>query len=394
MEVKEKWSRRLADWYERLRGERDHALRPRDVLANLVSTLESQAREGLDGASYVPNHIVVRVGVKDDEERTYVRAFVDGNELALALESELVALGYGTRGPLRVEVEDFPWAADSPRLTFQCRFDTNPVPAESSAYDPPRAFPVLRADVPAQPPTQPRTVAVGPVGALLDVLHPDGRCETIPVGPGGLRVGRGRQHGNDLILGDDPLVSKLHARFDVDKGQLWITDHRSTNGTLVGTRPLAPDVPFPVPDGETVRIGTTVLQVRLTGDPPTLPAPPGRFPNASPAANPVVTDPVRHDIPARFRLNSPTGESWPLGSSMIVGSALIDDIVLVGERVGTGHARITIEGEMVRVEDLGSRSGTAVNGLAIPARLPVVIRPGDTVSFGDVETRLTAEGPV
>jgi len=391
MEVKEKWSRRLADWYERLRGDRDHALRPRDVLASLVSTLESLAREGLDGASYVPNHIVVRVGVQDDDERAYVQAFVDGNELALALESELVALGYGTRGPLWVQVEDFPWTADSPRLTFQCRFDTTPSGTPPAPSEPPAAAPHARPEPVFPHPTQPRTVAAGPVGALLDVLHPDGRCETVPVGPGGVRVGRGRQHGNDLIVGDDPLVSKIHARFVVENGKLWITDQRSTNGTLVGTRPLSPDVPFPVPDGETVRLGNTTIQVRITGDPPTIPAPAGMQATGTPA-RPVATEPIAVVGVTAFRLDGPDGESWTLGSSMTVGSALIDDIVLIGERVGAGHARVTIEGETVRVEDLGSRSGTRVNGLPIPTRLAVVIRPGDTVLFGDIETRLAAGG--
>ena len=383
MELKEKWIRRLADWYDRLRGERDQALRPRDVLAALVDSLESMAREGLDGAQYVPNRIVVRVGVSDDDERAYVRALVDGPELAAALESELVALGYGTRGPLWVTVEDHPWTEDSPRVTFHCRFESDQ-PAPSLAAAPAAPAPPAPEPIPViQTPAEPRTAHAGALVALLDIQHPGGRCETVPVGTAGLRVGRGRSHGNDLVLGDDPQVSKVHARFDSDRGQLLVTDLRSTNGTVIGTRTLAPDLPTPVADGDIVRIGATVVHVRLAGDPPTVVAPPGMsLHNPAPPAA----------AGASFALAGPHGEIWPLGSSMQVGSALVDDIVVIGDQVGSAHARVTVDGGTVRVEDLGSRFGTRVNGQPIPSRLPVVVRPGDTVRFGDVETRLSG-GP-
>jgi len=373
MDVKEKWSRRLADWYERLRGERTPDLRPRDVLHRIVETLEDQAREGLDGAVYVPNVIVVRVGVHDDDERAYVQAFMDGNELASAIESELIALGYGTRGPLRVTVEDHASVPETPRIGVQCRFEAatmSPVPEASPA---PSLSPVppVTPDF-HDPPTRP---AGGTIG-WLDVEHADGRIETVPVGFSGVRIGRGRQSGNDLVL-DDPLVSKAHARIEPGASGLRVIDLNSTNGTWVGGQCLQPDVPCALSAGSTLRVGGTTLVLRMSDD------------DATVAGNAVPAPPrPESGEMSPFVLEGPGGETWPLGSSMRIGSAVVDDIVLRGHGIRPGHAVLTIDGDIVRVEDRGSSACTWVNGKPIPARLPIVVRPGDLLRFGDTTTRL------
>jgi hypothetical protein len=53
------------------------------------------------------------------------------------------------------------------------------------------------------------------------------------------------------------------------------------------------------------------------------------------------------------------------------------------------HARISaFKGGRLLIEDLGSTNGTLVNGEEIAA--PTVLRPGDTVAFGDSELRVVA----
>lgn len=67
---------------------------------------------------------------------------------------------------------------------------------------------------------------------------------------------------------------------------------------------------------------------------------------------------------------------------LIVGRTEDNDIVLAHGHVSRRHARFTIEGESLWLEDLGSTNGTFVNGKRIQGR--VQLRFTDSVSFGDV----------
>jgi hypothetical protein len=83
-----------------------------------------------------------------------------------------------------------------------------------------------------------------------------GQRYSIP--PQGLRVGR--QAGNEVLL-DETGVSRQHARLIFHNGALWVQDMGSRNGVFVNDarvqahRQLSP--------GDKIRIGNTVLEVRL-----------------------------------------------------------------------------------------------------------------------------------
>ena len=95
---------------------------------------------------------------------------------------------------------------------------------------------------------------------------------------------------------------------------------------------------------------------------------------------------------ASYRLVSDSGEAFVLASRMLLGRALTDDIVLVGEGVGPQHARVTVRDGLVKIEDLDSKTGTVVNGERIPASFPVALYPGDTIQLGGVTLRLQQGG--
>jgi len=83
-----------------------------------------------------------------------------------------------------------------------------------------------------------------------------GQRYSIP--PQGLRVGR--QAGNEVLL-DETGVSRQHARLIFHNGALWVQDMGSRNGVFVNeTRVQAHRQLSP---GDKVRIGNTVLEVRL-----------------------------------------------------------------------------------------------------------------------------------
>ncbi|EPX61446.1 Adenylate cyclase [Cystobacter fuscus DSM 2262] len=64
-----------------------------------------------------------------------------------------------------------------------------------------------------------------------------------------------------------------------------------------------------------------------------------------------------------------------------LGRADENDIVLGGDLVSRRHARLVLEGDQLRVEDLGSRNGSRLNGTLFQGSAD--LRPGDTISLGE-----------
>lgn len=71
---------------------------------------------------------------------------------------------------------------------------------------------------------------------------------------------------------------------------------------------------------------------------------------------------------------------------VIIGRSPGSDIVIGAEYVSGRHARFTIMGQNLFIEDLGSTNGTAVNGQRITE--PTVLQSGDVVNVGDVAIRV------
>lgn len=72
-----------------------------------------------------------------------------------------------------------------------------------------------------------------------------------------------------------------------------------------------------------------------------------------------------------------------------LGRADENDIVLGGDLVSRRHARLHVEGDALRIEDMGSRNGSRVNGTPLQGSKP--LSPGDTVTLG--ENTLTIRQP-
>ena len=107
-----------------------------------------------------------------------------------------------------------------------------------------------------------------------------------------------------------------------------------------------------------------------------------RAPQARPASrrSHPVWPPSRHDDGDRAQ-----GESLP-SRIAIVGRNPGADIVIGAGYVSGRHARFSLMGQNLFVEDLGSTNGTAVNGQFINE--PTALRNGDTVNVGDVAIRV------
>lgn len=72
---------------------------------------------------------------------------------------------------------------------------------------------------------------------------------------------------------------------------------------------------------------------------------------------------------------------------VVVGRSPNSDIVVDEPYVSSTHARFTIQGPALVVEDLGSTNGTMVNGH--PIAQPVTLRENDEVQVGDTIMRVS-----
>ena len=72
---------------------------------------------------------------------------------------------------------------------------------------------------------------------------------------------------------------------------------------------------------------------------------------------------------------------------VVIGRSPSSDIVINEPFVSATHARFTLQGPALVLEDLGSTNGTLVNGH--PIGQPVTLRDGDEVQVGDAIMRVS-----
>jgi len=83
-----------------------------------------------------------------------------------------------------------------------------------------------------------------------------------------------------------------------------------------------------------------------------------------------------------MRSGPSVGKVYPLDrAEAFVGRDLNNDIVINDPEISRRHARLYVQGNGFVLEDLGSTNGTFVNGQRLLG--PYVMRPGDTITFGE-----------
>ena len=416
-------------------------LRPQMFVRQVCQALERRKRQGVDGRWYVANAITLRVAVHSAADHEHVHEFMDANDIAETIATWMKQRNYRTRGPLHVVVEEISYAVpgDEP-IEIHVRFEANltdadsvmqetderktvgqativpitgsvvdvraaealqpaPVvaqrsltsdtPAESSSYAPDLQVPELQtpntssAHVVAERVVphpdarrsypypdldeEMRTVpAVPQAVAAVRVTTPDGQSNEYSIGTTGLRIGRSRTAGNDLVIAD-PMVSKRHAEMRVSDNKLVMVDLQSTNGTRLAGAPIPPGIAWPISEADVFLLGNTeVMVVKIQAS----------------KLVPAVDNYAIQSVARALSLTTADGQPHAIGSDMVIGRAISDDIVVTGVGVSPQHARLRIRHDVITIEDLDAPAGTFVNSERIPARHPVVIRAGDTVALG------------
>ena len=78
--------------------------------------------------------------------------------------------------------------------------------------------------------------------------------------------------------------------------------------------------------------------------------------------------------------------SIPLMNGAVIGRTAGDYANLLGKCIYISgmHARLTQNGSVWHITDLGSRNGTKVNGVACQPNVPMAFKTGDTIKLGAV----------
>ncbi|MEO7717132.1 MAG: FhaA domain-containing protein, partial [Capsulimonas sp.] len=340
MDLFERFNSKFGTWYENLFGGDAGGLRPKDVLRKIIAAMEENRKEGLDSKVYVPNKFILELAVDDSEERDYLLSFLDEEELVSVLQRFMAQNSYHARGPLDFTIREIPAAEREPRqekVRVKVRFekgDTAPVAAVAPVsrepdYDLPTVAAVYEDDEEGTVPAV--------AWASLAVTDPAGRKHLFSLTKPVTTIGRSRNAANDLVLSDDGLVSKAHARIERERdGRFTLYDLASTNGVtvngarMVDNRALAPS--------DEIVIGTTKLifqqasPAQTASPAPRTPAAAAR-PAAAPAAKPV-------DGPRRAKLVAANGVEHLLASETLIGRAVTADLMIDDPSVATRHARI------------------------------------------------------
>ena len=74
-----------------------------------------------------------------------------------------------------------------------------------------------------------------------------------------ISIGRGEQ--NDIVISEDPLVSRQHALIEKEGQEYYVMDKGSTNGTYVNNNPIPRMERVKIKIGDVVMVGKTKLEI-------------------------------------------------------------------------------------------------------------------------------------
>jgi class 3 adenylate cyclase len=115
----------------------------------------------------------------------------------------------------------------------------------------------------------------------------------------------------------------------------------------------------------------------------------------APASSTKTTTRVLPQVTLRFEGADSTGQKYGFDvalatlmeavQGMTIGRAIDQcDLVVAHATVSRRHARLTLSGEALQIEDLGSTNGTAVNEIVLKSGAPVALHAGAKLRLGDV----------
>lgn len=381
MDIFEKLNKTFAGWYESWFGDSFGDIRPKDVLRKIIGEMEDNRKEGLDNRIYVPNKYILEINFENDEEREYLLAFLDKDELDNALSKYMSQNKYFLRGPLDFTIEEVTPGDESEKhekFAVKAKWDVKPIEHAPDAQE------NVNLVIPALAEIEDRTdvlddeeytvastdmydaSTVSPPG--LTIRKPDGGTGFFVISKPNITIGRSHRLNNDIVIEDDGMISKRHAKISMTADGFRIVDIDSTNGVWVNGERVTDAM---LKSGDVIRLGSTEIVFDEAAGSKTVASVPKEKSKPSPK---LVSDD-----------DAMKNDEYLLASDMVIGRSLGSDIRVDHSSVSRRHARIFRDGSDYYIEDLGSANGTTVNDSGIHQNSPVKLRAGDRIRVGEVE---------
>ncbi len=74
----------------------------------------------------------------------------------------------------------------------------------------------------------------------------------------------GRDAGNTITITKDSTISGKHVNILYRQGKFWIKDEMTANGTYLNDEDLGVEKPYPLNDGDSIRIGSTTFRFKCS----------------------------------------------------------------------------------------------------------------------------------
>jgi pSer/pThr/pTyr-binding forkhead associated (FHA) protein len=206
--------------------------------------------------------------------------------------------------------------------------------------------------------------------AWVRVILATNETRDYPLEEGPNRIGSAQ--GLEVPLFGDHTVDPVQATIENQAGTYFLSSQGSGAGPLLNGQPVRRAA---VKDGDEIRIGGYAMQFRQ---------PQAREhydPNRT-VGYAAVADPIPTPV-AQHRIIDPFGNISGLAPGLTkIGSDPSAGInVSYDQRVARAHAEIQINPLLAEIRDLGSATGTQVNGNTVTSRLK--LSDGDKIRVGD-----------
>ena len=182
----------------------------------------------------------------------------------------------------------------------------------------------------------------------------------------------GRSLDNNLQI-DDASVSRAHAMISAKDDQFTLVDLGSTGGTRIGDHRISGKL---LGSGSTIIVGQTTLSLVSVE----------AFQGGPSSGATMVGSPSGSSLSLIARSGPDAGKSFLLTSAQnLIGRESSAQVVLSDPTVSRRHAILRVDAEHATISDLGSQSGTQVDGEMVTG---VGISVGDRIAVGQSEFTL------
>lgn len=346
------------------RGGSEGEIQAHHIVAAVIRAAEKNKKEGQDGKVYVPSKYIIRLISGTPEEMKQLLAMLDDVQIESDISHRLKARKYFIAGELDITLEEMVAQDEfgSDKFIVDVRWDMD-------ASDPSESLAAMGNFQPSATNAKlPESLAEVGARFRVSILN-EGMKEFLLTKPL-VKIGRSARSGNDIVIGWDGKVSKLHASVSAEEDGYTIFDMNSTNGVWINDERLTPSKGYRLLNGDEVRLGhTELLYVE---------------------ESPVMPPDVEERWKPRLTIFSEKVEckEFFLPAELTIGMALGSGLRIDDASVSRLHARIfSSDGKEYYIEDTSSEYGTMINGVPIESDCPVLLRHGDRVCIGRVKMR-------